>query len=133
MFDAPTSDQVLMMTTIKVPKPPKSALNKDRPISTLLKNQIRHLQEAEFRLPVSGQTDVYINAIKTEGEAAEYIRQVTAAIHAHHAMRAAERMAKSKAKSRPRLSSRRKSKAVAKNESKNKKKRTVTIRSGRRS
>lgn len=72
------------MTIIRVPKPPKSALNKDRPISSLLKTQIRHLQEAEFRLPARAQTDIYINAIKTEGEAADYIRQVTANLHAEH-------------------------------------------------
>ncbi len=105
------------MAIIKVPKPPKSAINKDRPISTLLKNQIRHLQEAEFRLPVSGQTDIYINAIKTEGEAAEYIRQVTAAIHEHHEKHAAKRRAKSKGQPKVRVAARRKSKAVAKKKS----------------
>ena len=57
------------MTLIRVPRPPKSAFYKDRPVSSLLKNQIRHLQEAEF------------NLIKTEGEAAEYIRRVTAKLH----------------------------------------------------
>jgi hypothetical protein len=57
------------MTLIHVPRPPKSAFYKDRPVSSLLKNQIRHLQEAEF------------NLIKTEGEAAEYIRRVTALLH----------------------------------------------------
>ena len=72
------------MTVIRVPKPPQSALNKDRPISSLLKNQIKHLQEAEFRLPARAQTNTYINAIKTEGEAADYIRQVTANLHAEH-------------------------------------------------
>jgi len=69
------------MTVIKVPKPPQSAMNPDRPVSSLLKNQIIHLQEAEFRLPANQQTNIYINRIKTEGEAAEYIRQVTAQLH----------------------------------------------------
>ena len=69
------------MSLIHVPKPPLSAMNKDRPVSSLLKTQIRHLQEAEFRLPVRQQTNIYINRIKTEGEAAEYIRQVTAMLH----------------------------------------------------
>jgi ArsR family metal-binding transcriptional regulator len=104
-------------------------MNKDRPISTLLKNQIRHLQEAEFRLPVSGQTDVYINSIKTEGEAAEYIRKVTAAIHEHHAKREVEREAKAKPKTRP------KSRAAAKAKTKSaaKKKKSVTTRAPKRS
>jgi len=59
-------------------------MNPNRPVSTLLRNQIQHLQEAEFRLPVKQQTNVYINAIKTEGQAAEYIRRVTQALHQAH-------------------------------------------------
>ena len=89
------------MAVIKVPKPPKDVINKDRPISSLLKNQLIHMQEAEFRLPVSGQTDVYINAIQTEGEAADYIRQVTNFIHEHHTARENERAAKAKSGTRP--------------------------------
>ncbi|HZR57715.1 MAG TPA: hypothetical protein VFA74_12635 [Terriglobales bacterium] len=69
------------MTVIKVPKPPQSAFDKNRPVSALLKNQILHLHEAESRLPVRQQTNIYINKIKTEGEAAEYIREVTAKLH----------------------------------------------------
>jgi hypothetical protein len=69
------------MVVIRVPKTPASASNPDRPISSLLRNQIEHLQEAEFRLPVRDQTNIYVNKIKTEGEAAEYIRQVTAKLH----------------------------------------------------
>ena len=72
------------MVLIPVPKPPKSAMNPDRPVSTLLKNQMLHLQEAEFRLPVKMQTNIYINGIKTEGEAADYIRRVTEALHKAH-------------------------------------------------
>src|SRR5215471_5050625 len=74
------------MAVIKVPRPPAEAFDLNRPISTLLKNQVRHLQEAEFRLPASMQTNTYINAIKTEGEAAEYIRRVTEALHRAHAI-----------------------------------------------
>jgi hypothetical protein len=69
------------MTVIRIPKPPQSAINHDRPVSSLLKTQLVHLQEAEFRLPVHHQTNIYINRIKTEREAAEYIRQVTARLH----------------------------------------------------
>jgi len=70
------------MTVIKVPKPPESAFNMNRPVSALLKNQILHLQEAELRFAARDQTNIYINDIKTEGQAAEYIRQVTAKLHA---------------------------------------------------
>jgi hypothetical protein len=69
------------MTVIKVPRPPKSAFDKNRPVSALLKNQMEHMQTAEFRLPARQQTNIYVNKIKTEGEAAEYIRQVTARLH----------------------------------------------------
>ena len=72
------------MVLIPVPKPPKSAMNPDRPVSKLLRNQMEHLQRAEFRLPIKQQTNIYINAIKTEGEAADYIQRVTQAIHDAH-------------------------------------------------
>ena len=72
------------MTLIHVPRPPKSAMNPNRPVSSLLKTQIEHLQRAETRLPHPYQAGIYINAIKTEGEAAKYIRAVTEAIHDAH-------------------------------------------------
>jgi len=72
------------MAVIKVPKPPKSAFDPNRPANTLLLNQIAHLHEAEKKLPSRYRSEIYINAIKTEGEAAEYIRKVTEAIHAAH-------------------------------------------------
>jgi hypothetical protein len=66
-------------------------MNPDRPVNTLLKAQIQHLHDAERNLPLRHRTDIYINAIKTEGEAGEYIRQVTEAIHKAHAAAAAKR------------------------------------------
>lgn len=87
------------MTIIKVPKPPQSAMDKDRPVSSLLRSQLEHIQEAEFRLPARQQTNIYINAIQTEGAAAEYIRQVTAAVHEAHGQRVAR--AKPRLKGRP--------------------------------
>jgi hypothetical protein len=103
------------MTVIRVPKTPASAMNPDRPISGLLKNQIVHLQHAEFRLPARDQTNIYINKIKTEGEAAEYIRQVTAKIHPEASgpgkdrrKHAAKAKIKSKVKSKGKLARKRK-------------------------
>src|SRR5882724_3799100 len=75
------------MAIIKIPAPPKSSMNRDRPVSGLLKSQILHLQEAEFRLPAKYQTNIYIHSIQTEGDAGKYIRQVTQAIHDAHAAR----------------------------------------------
>jgi hypothetical protein len=80
------------MTVIKVPRPPTSAFDPGRPVSGLLKMQMEHLHQAELKLPVRRQTDVYINAVRTEGEAAAYIRAVTEAIHSAHAEAVAKRV-----------------------------------------
>jgi hypothetical protein len=79
------------MGLIPVPRPPKEAGNPDRPVSSLLKSQVEHLHEAERRLPYRYHSEIYINAIETEGEAAEYIRKVTEAIHRAHDDAAAKR------------------------------------------
>jgi hypothetical protein len=72
------------MALIHVPKPPKSAYDPDRPISSLLKSQVDHLREAESKLPLKYRSEVYAKAVRTEGEAARYIRDVTEAIHLAH-------------------------------------------------
>ncbi|HEY6304311.1 MAG TPA: hypothetical protein VIX14_14745 [Terriglobales bacterium] len=80
------------MTLIHVPRPDvKSVMNPNRPVNALLKAQVQHLHAAERNLPVRRRTDIYVNAIKTEGEAAEYIRRVTEAIHEAHEAAAAKR------------------------------------------
>jgi hypothetical protein len=79
------------MTIIPVPRPSKKAMNPNRPVSALLLAQIQHLQHAERRLPLRYRTTIYTHAIKTEGEAARYIREVTEAIHRAHADAAADR------------------------------------------
>jgi hypothetical protein len=78
------------MALIHVPRP-RNAMDPDRPVNALLKSQVLHLHDAESKLPVRHRTDIYINAIKTEGEAANYIRRVTEAIHAAHATAVAKR------------------------------------------
>src|SRR5882672_8807360 len=95
------SKGVSLMAVIKVPAAPKSSMNQDRPVSSLLKTQILHLQEAEFRLPAKYQTNIYIHSIQTEGDAAEYIRQVTQAIHDAHA----SRIRRAKLKTKPKRAS----------------------------
>lgn len=73
------------MTLIHVPKTiPQSAYDADRPLSSLLKIQVEHLYEAEKRLPPQYQSGTYVNAIRTEGEAARYIGRVTDAIRLAH-------------------------------------------------
>ena len=80
------------MTVIHVPRPDsKKVMDPGRPVNALLKAQIQHLYDAELKLPVAHQSDVYINAIKTEGEAADYVRRVTEAIHQAHDAAASKR------------------------------------------
>jgi hypothetical protein len=79
------------MTLIPVPRPSKSAHNPDRPVNALLQAQIEHLHHAERNLPLRYRTEIYANAIRTEGEAATYIRDVTEAIHRAHEDAAAQR------------------------------------------
>jgi hypothetical protein len=70
------------ITRIDVPKPPDSARNPQRPVSDLIKAQLRHVQHAEnARLPHGKRSGVDIRDLKTEGQAAEYIRQVTLLLH----------------------------------------------------
>jgi hypothetical protein len=72
------------MALIHVPKPPKSAYNPERPAGSLLMSQVEHLREAESKLPLKYRSEIYVRAIRTEGEAARYIREVTEAIHEAH-------------------------------------------------
>ena len=73
------------MPLITVPKPPKSAYNPERTATSLLKAHVEHMREAESKLPIKYRSDFYAKAVRTEGEAAEYIRDVTEAIHEAHA------------------------------------------------
>lgn len=80
------------MATIHVPRPSTQVMNPDRPINALLLAQVEHLQHAERRLPLRYRSEIYTHAIRTEREAARYIRQVTEAIHKAHADAAADRV-----------------------------------------
>ena len=85
------------MALIDVPRAPMSAYDPERPMSSLLKSQVEHLREAESKLPLRYRSELYVKAIKTEGEAARYIREVTEAIHkAHKAAEGARRAPKRK-------------------------------------
>jgi hypothetical protein len=79
------------MAIIPVPKPSKRAWNPDRDANALLLAQVGHLQHAERRLPLAYRSKIYTHAIRTEGEASRYIREVTEAIHKAHADAKAER------------------------------------------
>jgi len=80
------------MTVIKVPAIDiRTSFNPNRPLSSLLKMQMEHLYAAEQRLPTRYRSEIYVNAIRTEGEAANYIRVMTEAIRKAHADAAARR------------------------------------------
>jgi hypothetical protein len=79
------------MDPIIVPRP-KGVRDPDRPVSSLLLAQVKHLREAEKSLPPRYHSGIFSHAIQTEGEAARYVRAVTEAIHAAHDDAAAERV-----------------------------------------
>lgn len=87
------------MVVIKVPEP-RGVIDPSRPVNALLKAQVEHLHEAERALPPKYRSEIYIRAIQTEGEAAEYIQEITEAIHAAHA-EAAKRRARRAPKGKP--------------------------------
>ena len=72
------------MALIHVPRPPASAYDPNRKASSLLRTQVEHMHLAERRLPERYRTQIYVNAIQTEGEVAEYVGQVTRAIARAH-------------------------------------------------
>src|SRR5258708_9140801 len=75
---------------VNVPKP-KSARHPERPMPAHLKAQVNHLHEAEKKLPFQFRTETFVSGIRTEAEAAQYIREVTEAIQAAHQEANAER------------------------------------------
>ena len=81
------------METIDVPRP-KSKRDPDRPASSLLMAQVKHLRLAERNLPPQYHSSIFSHDIQTEGEAAAYVRAVTEAIHRAHDDAVAQRSKK---------------------------------------
>jgi hypothetical protein len=79
------------MDPIIVPRP-KGVRDPNRVAGTLLLAQVKHLREAEKDLPARYQSGIFTHAIRSESEAAEYVRAVTEAIHAAHDDAAAARV-----------------------------------------
>ena len=72
-----------MSNVIAVPKPSRTAFDPHRPLekNPLILAQVKHFREAEAQLPEHLQTGIDIATIKTEGQAGNYIRAVTRALH----------------------------------------------------
>lgn len=68
---------------IEVPKPAPGSYDPSRPLSknTLLLHQVRHFQQVEQSLPESERTGHDPASITTEGQAADYLRKMTAKLH----------------------------------------------------
>ena len=66
------------MKVIKVPKTPMSAYNPGRPASDLLKAQLAHLEAASGIPPGDRRSR---RALRSEGQVASYIGQLTRALH----------------------------------------------------
>ena len=65
----------------KVAKTPKSAYDHGRFISSLIEHQIKHFHEIEKSLLKPGQERTDITKIKTELQASEYLKRMTALLH----------------------------------------------------
>jgi uncharacterized protein (DUF1330 family) len=77
---------------VPIPKPPKSAFNKNRPAGTLLRAQAVHLRHALARYvqkvarhlnKIGALLATDLDAVKTEGDVSEYAKRVTAILHPH--------------------------------------------------
>ena len=69
------------MAVIRVPKTPKGAFNKNRPVSKLLKSQ---LDQLEWAVRPASQRKPYQlpkTSVRTEGQAAERIGELTRLLH----------------------------------------------------
>jgi hypothetical protein len=65
------------MEPIRVPRPPKEAFQKNRPVSDLLLSQIKHFQHVEAKLDPALRTKFAPHEVVTENAAAQYIAQMT--------------------------------------------------------
>ena len=69
--------------TVKIPKPPREAFNKNRPAGQLLLAQVQHLRHglARHLEKVVALLVIDVNKIKTEGDVSEYSRKVMTILH----------------------------------------------------
>ena len=75
---------------IHVPKPAQKSFNKERRLdgNALLKNQVDHFHSMEKKLLADLETGIQYQDVKTEGQAAAYIRKMTEILH-HRVFRSA--------------------------------------------
>lgn len=66
---------------VKVPKPDPKSYNPDRPITSLVQNQLFHLRVTELSLPEHHRSGMDLYSITTEAKAAKYIAHLTGKLH----------------------------------------------------
>ena len=68
---------------VRVPKPAKSSYNAKRDLkrNALLVNQVETFHKLEEDLPARQRSGLALEDIKTEGQAADFIKQVTLRLH----------------------------------------------------
>jgi len=79
----------MAMEPIRVPGPPKAAFNKQRPMSDLIKAQIRHFKHLEHKLPPESRSAIPQHRIITEDDAARYIAPMSKLLRSERAPSAA--------------------------------------------
>lgn len=82
--NALASPQSLLATpsnVMPIGKPRSGAMNKNRPISDHIRNQLLEFNAVEKTLPVDQQTGTNIASIRTEADASAYIKKMTARLH----------------------------------------------------
>jgi hypothetical protein len=84
---APEAAPADLPTMVEVPKPAAGSYDPTRPLSknTLLQHQVRHFQLLEQTLPRDRRSGHDHRRIVTEGDAAEYLRKMTAMLHPQEA------------------------------------------------
>jgi hypothetical protein len=71
----------MAVINIKVPKTPRSAFNKNRPASDLLKAQLEHLEAAAGKYLTESSASRRAGKSLSEGQAAVRIHELTRALH----------------------------------------------------
>ncbi len=68
---------------VRVPRPIKKSFNPKRPLhrNLLLANQVMHFHEVEKELPPRQRSGLSLEDIRTEGQAADFIKHVTLGLH----------------------------------------------------
>ena len=89
------------MDPIRVPRPPRKAFNKNRPISDLIKAQVKHFQHLESKLHSDLQSPMEPHELTTESAAANYIAYMTNVLCGSETEKSSSKSSRSRSVSRP--------------------------------